>query len=238
MSIVVTPTVTITAQTIISRAMRLLGVYNIGETPSPSESTDSLLALNAMLDSWATDGMAVFAPVKEAIPLTAALASVTAGPSGTYVTDRPIEVLSANLTLGGVIYPIDLTTMEEYNAIPQPSTTGTPRWIWCRMDMPNITITPYPVPSEAATLNIWTTQQIRYFGALTTEVALPPGYDRALAYNLAVEIAPEFEKEASPTVKTIAASSLRGIKRVNLSIPPLGMPAPIPGRHHSNIFAG
>lgn len=236
---VVAQTDTTTALDLIKRAMRLNGVYNIGEEPSADESSDMLEVLNAMLDSWATDSTMVYAESKDAITLTANQTSVSVGPSGDFVTERPIEVLSAsNIVIGTTVYPLDLYNLAEYNSIRVPSSAGTPRGIWCSMSMPDIVVTPYPIPSEAMTLNLWSMKQIRNFTALTTLVALPPGYKRALAYNLAVETAPEFEREASPSVQKIAANTLRLIKRGNLRINPLGFSPAIPSYVRGDIFAG
>lgn len=236
---VVAQTDTTTALDLIKRAMRLNGVYNIGEEPSSDESTDMLAALNAMLDSWATDSTLVYAQSKDVISLTANQTSVSVGPSGTFVTDRPIEVLSeSNIVIGTTVYPLDLLNLDQYNSIRTPSTTGTPRGIWCLMSMPDIVVTPYPIPSEAMTLNLWSMKQVRNFTGLTTLVALPPGYARALAYNLAVEIAPEYEREANPSVMRIAANTMRLVKRGNLRINPLGFSPAIPSYVRGDIFAG
>ncbi len=41
-----------TAQTLITRALRLLSVVGSGETPDSNALTDGLTALNAMLEGW------------------------------------------------------------------------------------------------------------------------------------------------------------------------------------------
>lgn len=46
-----------TAQEIINGALRLLAVIQTGETPTSSESDDSLDALNQMLSGWADQGI-------------------------------------------------------------------------------------------------------------------------------------------------------------------------------------
>jgi hypothetical protein len=65
-------------------------------------------------------------------------------------------------------------------------------------------------------------------------VSLPPGYKRMLEYMLAVEIAPDFQVEAPPTVQRIASASRKKLKRVNAEIPQMDMPYGVPG--HPNYI--
>lgn len=208
MTIVVTPSSASTALTIIKRALRLLGVYATGEEPSADESSDALAALNALMDSLSNDALQVFARSVDAIALSAGTASVTVGPSGSTITGRPVEVLGQSfITVAGEDHPLELYTLDQYNAIREKTERGLPSAIYVQADMPDVTVYVWPVPEQAATLNLWSNKQIRQFTSLTTELALPPGYERMLAFMLAEEIAPEYDREPPATVVRKAAEA-------------------------------
>lgn len=218
-----------TALDVIKRSLRLLGVYSAGEDLSADESQDGLSALNALMDSLSNDSLQVFARSVDAIALSAGTASVTVGPSGGTVTTRPVEVLDESyLRIGSTDYPLDLLTLDEWNAIGTKTLSGLPAALYVQPDMPDITVHIWPQPSEAATLYLWSRKQIRQFTSLTTELNLPPGYERMLAFMLAEELAPEYEREPSPTVRQKAAAARRSIKRTNLEVPVLDMPPGVP----------
>lgn len=218
-----------TAIEIITRAMRLIGVLSQGETPSAQESSDCLFALNGLMGSLGNSPLMIFARTNESLPLVANTASYTVGPSGGLVTDRPIEVLeSSNIIYQGVTYPVVKWTLPDYQQITVTNTGGIPTGFYAQMDMPNITLTFWPVPSEAMTFNMWSDKQITEFTSLTQQLVMPPGYDRALAFILAVEIAPEFEVEPTRNVLTLCAQSRKMIKRTNTEVPRLQMPYGIP----------
>jgi hypothetical protein len=236
MTIVVTQTNTTTAQQVIRRAMRLIGVLGIGETLAADEAADGLAALNSMLDSWSVEKTMLYA--FETVSYAPTSESFTVGPSGDLVTNRPIKILSAYMREGGIDTPVDVVERQVYERIAQKDADGSVRAIYYRPDYPNGTVYCWPVATSGQTLYLSLQQPLTEFTSLTEALSMPPGYREALTFNLAVFFAPEFEKEASPTVKARAVNTLRTLRRGNLEIAPLGMPAGIPDHSRSNILEG
>lgn len=225
-----------TALDIIKRAMRLLGVYSIGETPSSDESADSLRSLNSMLDSWSTENLFVYAKTLDAIPLTANNGTYTIGPSGSTMSARPVEVSNASyIDFQGVSYPLRIDTLKDFSNIPVKALiAGIPCEMYVLPNMPNATLQLWPVPSAAMTLNLWSNKLLQYFANLTDVVSLPPGYERAITYSLAEELGPEFDVAVSADIVKKAAQARKNIKRINAEVPRLMMPYGVPSRGYVN----
>lgn len=205
-----------TAINLIKRAYRLIGVYSIGETPTSDEAVDGLAALNAMLDEWTTEQLMAYAKTLDSIPLTAGLATYTLGATGSIVTIRPDTISETSyIESQGVSYPLDIFTLEEYNALPQKSISASvPTALWYNPTFPNGTLTVYPVPSAVSTLKLWSIKPVSYVN-LTDEVALPPAYENAITMNLACHLAIEFGVAPNPTLMKKAALAKSKIKRKN-----------------------
>jgi hypothetical protein len=206
-----------TANTIISRAMRLGSNLGVGEALSAAEAQNGLEALNAMLDSWANDNMFVFVLTNDIIPITANIASYTIGPTGGTVSVRPIAIDPATyLDIGIVSYPLQQLTTNQYGQVTLKTlAAGIPQAIWYNPTFPNATLTLYPIPSTEATLNLWTTKQITSFPLLTTILNMPPGYEDAIVMSLAEIFGLEFGVEPSQTLARKAMLARKAIKRTN-----------------------
>lgn len=227
-----------TALDVIKRSMRMLGVLGIGETPSAEETVDGLMALNALIGTISNTGL-VYVKSLDSIAVSAGTASITVGPSGGTVATRPVNVLGDSyFVIGDESYPLDLWTLQQYNAIESKASEGTPVGIWVKPDMPNVTITFYPVPNEALTLKLWSNKPITGTLAAATSLSLPPGYDDALAYLVAESIAPEYEKPITPDLMRGIIRSRKLLKRTNLSVPQLSLPPEIAGRPSADIRNG
>ncbi len=226
----------------INRALRLLGVLAEGETPSASTSQDALVALNQMIDSWSTERLSVFATLSQAVVWPANQASRTLGPSGNLpgTNVRPVLVDAATYYLDpeGISHTPQIINRAQYDSIPVKTiATDYPEVLFVNMTHPNIELTVYPVPTTALTWYFISTAELSQPALLSTELSFPPGYLRAFTYNLAVEIAPEFGVEPSPTVSRIAVTSKRDLKRINNPNDVMSMPNTLVANNYGyNIY--
>ena len=207
-----------TSQTIIDRAARLVGGVSSGESCTADESADGLIALNAMLESWQIDKLDVYAFVDTAYSLVAATSSYTVGPAGNFaLTPRPYKIEECFVRYAGIDSPVELLTAEQWFALTSKTDTATyPDRAYYEPTLPTGTLKVYPVPNAVSSLHIVTWQVVSSLAALSTSIALPPGYERAMAYNLAIEWAgPEFVLPVSNDVRKIAVDSLAAIQRAN-----------------------
>ena len=205
-----------TAQTLINRAMRLIGALEAGETPTADETTDVLYALNSMLESWRLERLMVYVITDVTHTLTPNDGVYTIGPTQNINVTRPIKISLATVTDSDVDVPLIIADKQAWENIFDANTVSTyPEVLYYEATYPNATINLWPIPSKAnvLTLSLWGV--LDGFATAATTVSLPPGYERALAYNLAVEIAPEFQLPVPEAVVGLALNSKASIKRVN-----------------------
>jgi hypothetical protein len=104
---------------------------------------------------------------------------------------------------------------------------------------PDMTMTIYPVPTRQLEWHFVSVEELSNPATLATSLFFPPGYLRAFAYNLAMEIAPEFGVEPSPQVQRIAMTSKRNLKRINNPDDVMSMPyAIVSNRQRFNVYSG
>lgn len=208
-----------TALDIIKRALRLLGVYAKGEEPSPEESADGLAALNALMGSLSNTPL-VYAKTLDAISLEAGVTSITVGPTGSTVTERPMRVLEDSyIQSGSVSYPLDVFTAQQYGDVAVKGEQGIPVAVWPLMGMPDVTLTFWPVPTSGLDLYLWSTKALATFPALTTEVSLPEGYEDLLSHELGDALGPEYQTALPAAAARRLARLRRNLKRTNLQVP-------------------
>lgn len=231
-----------TVQTVINRSLRLLGVLASGETPIADETSDALTALNAMLDSWRNDKLMVYAHQDITVPLVASQASYTMGSSGANVTTTaPVKPESAYVRKSGVDYSLKMIDDATYQSIAQKtSASDIPEYLFFNHSYPNATIYLYPVPNEANNLylRVWTPYSA--FSAASDTFVMPQGYEDAIAYNLAVNLWPEFPGiTLNPVVVKKAQDSLAAVKRLNRKpFIQVSQLACLVGGRSGNIIAG
>ena len=227
----------------ITGALRLLGMLAEGEEPSASAAQDGLTAMNQMLDSWSTERLAVFSTQNQVFTWPPNIKSRTIGPTGDFVGNRPVLLDDATYFVdptNNISFGIKIINQQQYDGIAVKTVTSTyPQVIWTNMDMPNMDMYIYPVPTKALEWHFVSVTELVEPATLSTVLVVPPGYLRAFRYCLACEMAPEFGVEPSPTVSRIAMVSKRDIKRINAPDDIMSMPySIIASRQRFNIYSG
>ena len=204
-----------TARELIYDAMTAVGILGQGDVaPSAADAAVGLRKLQRMLDSWSVDGPMVYAITQETITLTAA--------DGTYATTdlstntRPVAVEGGFIRYSGTDYPLTLITRAQWNSIGVKTTQGVPELLFYDPTMTAGAFEFYPVPSASMTAYINCRRVLASGLTLDTSFSLPPGYEKAIVDNLAVDLAAGgFGAQASPLLMMEAANAKRLLETLN-----------------------
>jgi len=164
----------------------------------------------------------------DGVTVTSDIAPVThsfANPGAFSVTlSDGVTSTTATVTVPGLSFnsstlwiPLESQTDAQWSSI---SVKGTPAVFPLKFydtgDYPLRTIKVWPIPSAANGVELWLWQPLSNFN-LDDPIAFPPGYERALRFALAIELAPEFGKDLPPQVPIAARAAKAIIKRLNSS---------------------
>lgn len=217
---------------VFKRSMRLLGAIAIGDNPTADEAADCLLALNGMVDAWATEKLMLFQLVRTLYNLTsgkqvysigpAAVAPDWTGPRPEFIERAGLMLLNSDPSQVLEVAMKVLRTDKEWARIrAKTQTSDLPRELFYDHGLSAAgagQVALWPIPTASNQIALYTRASIAEFTALTQIVSLPPGYRRALIYNLALEIAPEFDVQPSAIVIAVAQESKFLVKRGNFSL--------------------
>lgn len=208
-----------TVRELIKSSLRLIGAIASGETPSADEFTDSLSALNGMLGSWSNQSLLINSKKREVFNLVSGQQAYTIGTGGNFNTVRPTTILGAAILKTGsdpFESPLDLINQQQWAEILNKDTAGSlSQKLYAEGTFPLETINLWPKPDASDQIVIYSQKPLTTFISANDEVSFPVGYDRALRYNLAVELAPEFGRQLSPEIMAIAIESKSEIKALN-----------------------
>jgi hypothetical protein len=99
-----------------------------------------------------------------------------------------------------------------------------------------ITLYPYPVQNCQLGLSTWA--QISKFTSYIQDIDMPDGYESALAYNLAVEMAPEYGRKLDPIIFDKAAETKADLMRTNQQLVFLRSDTALVPKNIYNIITG
>lgn len=216
-----------TALDFISGALRLLNLIDVTEVASANDAAFGLTVLQELIDGWNIEKATILSDTRTAFNLTANKGSYTFGSGGDFNTTRTNWIDGVGVIPDKTAaFPneIDigpLLTVAQFQDIPEKNQTAlfptSAYWDHAFTSAGLSTITVYPIPTSSnAQLVLYLPAVQSLFVDLVTSYTLPPGWPRAIRYNLAVElVANGYEADASDAVKQIAILSLADAKRAN-----------------------
>lgn len=206
-------------------ALQLLNVIQAGEDPSSEDGQVAFDVLNRWVDWLGTQRQTIYFLTRTAHTLTASTASYTIGTGGTINIARPVWIDSAGLILNTADAtpteaPIRVLTDDEYARIGQKTLTSSLSGaVWYDHNWSSALgrVYPLPIPSVSTTqLVLYTPTAITEFAAQSTDYTFPPGYERAIVYNLAHELTAWYPAATPPVnLPAMAMNSLADVKRAN-----------------------
>lgn len=211
-----------TGSDLIASALRLINVTASGEVASGAEINDALFVLNSIIDGWQAERLMIFT-IQRQVFVPGSLKQVyTIGTGGDFNVARPPKIDRAGiLTLGNpaqpLEIPIDYTTDANYQLVPVKGIpSAIPRLVWDDQQFPLRNLTYWPVPNVSIQMVLYTWTALQTFTDLTTDFTFPPGYQAALRYNLAIKLAPEFNRAVPPEIRDFAADAKAKVKSMNI----------------------
>ena len=129
-------------------------------------------------------------------------------------------------------YEIPLSTidLEHWQAIPVKNVPSTyPLTVYNDEAYPYMNLNFWPVPNGPANCVIYAWDPLSEPTSLLSQVTMPPGYNLALKYSLAIELAINFEREPGAMLVKRAMESKHNLANINQATPEM---------HYDPMFTG
>lgn len=197
-----------TVRDIVEGALRLIEEVGEGQQMTAQQGQDGLFALQGLIDSWSLDPAMIATEVQEELTLTGNVGEYTIGSGGDLDTVKPLNIVAA--TIKDVSVPLnnlEIIGQAKYAQVFSDEGKGTPYYLYYDNNYPLGNIRFYSIPDKAYTLVLYSQKPITNYTSLNDTIVAPQGGDRMLRFNLAVELAPEFGKQAPMKVEEKANES-------------------------------
>lgn len=221
-----------TPRDIIQLALKSSGVLGVGQTALAEDINDGFAFLNQMIAQWAQKRWLVYALSTYSTVSTGAQ-TYTVGPGGVFdISPRPDRIESAYFrqlvqsTPNQVDYPLRLISAREtYNRISIKMLTSFPSVFFYESAYPLGLFYPYPLAQASIySLFISVKTVISQFTSLSQTIALPPEYEAAMHYNLAIRLAAAYQIAPREDVRALAKDALAVLRGSNTQLALLQMP--------------
>ena len=215
-----------TVRDLITRALKTGNCIAQGETPSAGDINDAFDIFNEMLGTWQNESLMVWDTDRTVFVFVANQSVYTIGPTASTPdwtwSVRPPFIYRAGVQQGTgtsqVEIPLEMIDDAEYAQLRvKPVTSTYPQKVIYHRMYPLGELIFWPVPTDVTVSAVLYLPVVLTVAAnLDVVLSLPPGYEEAIRYNLAVRYAPTWGRMLDPTVAGLAVESKSAIKRANL----------------------
>jgi hypothetical protein len=211
-----------TAREMIRRSLLTLGAIGLGESVEAGQASDALISLNEMLDTWNLERLTVPYLTREEYTFTPGQQTYTYGSGGNFNGTRPykIDMVSVLVTSStpNIELPVEMLSDEEWRDQRVKDVSGTfPTQVQVEYEYPLIKLNFWPIPSVANKAVIYSWNQLANIASLDTVLSLPPGYQEAIRWNLAMKLCPFYGKPATQEIVAESRDTRAKLKRSNVS---------------------
>jgi len=183
----------VSKEEVITEALELLGVLGEGEEPNVDMIQSCTRSLDYLTQAWQTEGINIWAVTTLEIPLEQGKRSYTIGPGEDIdVAFRPIQIANGvHRSKDGTDIPLNLWSRQEYWQLSNKDTGGLPLNVYLDRQRTNAVLYVWPVGTSQSEKLIIQMQRSLDVNS-PDEVDFPAEYFLALAYNLALIVAPKY----------------------------------------------
>lgn len=226
-----------TALTMITDALKEIGVVAEGETPSATMTDDALRALNRIADKMSNRQPFAYYASQVNRALTGE-SSFTIGPTGDVVSSRPIKVETATVDRNGITYPVTVVDNQKWDSIIYKGAAGANTTvIYYEATFPNGIAHVWPL-ATGCTLNLRVLNVVVNFANSGVTLSMPPGYEEYLIKELAINISPQYPGSIlNPLTIKARNSAWKMIQDVNNVVPTMTIDSNLVNRHGGSLAA-
>jgi hypothetical protein len=210
-----------TARDIITASLQELGVLAAGEVATAAEANDGLALLNRWLDSKAAERLQIYTVTRSLWAIIPNKHTYTVGTGGNCNIARPMfvnEIQFVDTSMDPDLeLPLTPLTDATYAAINMKDFGSTyPQAAYYNPTYPLASITLWPVPLSSTLQGvIYSATAVTQLPTLDTAISMPPGYELMLVKNLAVQMAPSYERQVNSLLLEQAREAVAIVKRSN-----------------------
>lgn len=200
---------TVTRDDIINSALRLIKAQSERDVAVGARLNNCTQSLNIMVKAWVMKGLPLWAVQDLAVPMVAAQATYSIGPSSS--TQRPTRILDAYLRdASGNDVSLRITSRYDWDLLGSKSSPGIPNQIFYDPQLNNGVVTVYNVPTDTShTMHLVLQRQFQDFNLAADTPDFPQEAYQALKWCLAAELYPELGDLANQQLFALVTQQAR-----------------------------